>query len=182
MPLQDVFAGVKEAKPSFAANYTRDGHYFARINRVKFGKSRKSEEFVAVEMIILHVYDDNNGTGHKVGEDATHMLMCKHDMFLPNFKAMVVNLVKCPETEIGPEECMQICDENIQPFAGMLVEFIAKTITTQADRDFTRMDYKRQVPAEEVAGLLSDDLKERLFPQGELERKIEVERKSPVPQ
>lgn len=182
MPLQDVFAGVKEAKPSFAANYLSEGHYLLRIDRVKFGKTRKGDEFVAVETTVAHVWDNNDGAGHKIGENATHMLMCKHDMFLPNFKAMIVNLLKCPETDITVDACVQICDEATQPFSGMLVEIIAKNIVTREGNDFTRIDYKRQVPAEEVAGLLSDEVKTRLFPDGELERKIEVERERPVPQ
>jgi hypothetical protein len=171
-----LFGKIKEAKPSMDANYDRDGSYISKIIQVKVGESRKKETFVAIEKMVIKVYDDGEGKGHKAGELATHMMMTKHDSFEGNFKSFVMNTTGCAKSEIDENACEKIVSER-QPMAGMIIRHINKTIQTRAGHDFTVVSYKGEVLASEVPELLGngEDLIERFFPDGQLEELIALE-------
>lgn len=169
-----MFDGIKDAKASMDANYDRDGDYISRIDRVKGGKSRSGDEFVAVEKTIIFVYDDGEGRGHKVGENVTHMMMKKHDSFLGNMKAFVAKCMGCDEEEVDGAACEEIISED-NPMGGMVVHQVNKTIQTRKGNDFTRVSYKGEVEASHLAELLDEDTIGRFFGDGLLEKMIEDE-------
>lgn len=167
--LNTMFTGIKDAKAQMDANYMRPGIYWSRINRVKVDVSRKQEAFVAIEMTAIHIIDDDDGKGHKLGEDVTHMLMPKHDMFLPNMKGFIAGALSMAIDDITEVEAMSVCGAD-QPLAGTVVECRNRTIITKEGRPFTVVKYVREVPASELLQALPPIDQENFFPGGALGR------------
>ena len=145
----DLFAGIADAKARLDANYERPGHYVERIDAIKRGQSRKGDAFLVVEKTVLHVFDDDEGRGHKAGESVSHMMMSKHDSFLGNVKAMVAKLLDCATESVDSNACLMICDDS-QPLGGMLIECKNRNIQTKAGNPFTVINYIREVTAQEL--------------------------------
>ncbi len=145
----NLFAGISEAKARLDANYERPGHYYLRIDALKIGRSRRGDDFMAVEKTVIHVLDDDEGKAHKPGESVTHMMMAKHDSFLGNVKAMVAKLLDCSVDSVTPDACVMICGDD-QPLSGMVIECKNRNIMTRADKPFTVINYIREVPALEL--------------------------------
>lgn len=145
----NMFTGIAAAKAKMDANYESPGHYLERIDRVKVDVTRDNSAFVAIEKTIIHVYDNDDGKGHKPGENVTHMLMQKHDSFLPNMKAFIAAACSMDAAEITPENAMQVCGPT-QPLAGTVVECKNRTIMTKKQQPFTLIIYQREVTATEL--------------------------------
>ena len=150
------FEGVEAAKPQKSGNFIRPCDIIARIDRIKKGETRKGIGFIANEMIVLHAFEGS----HVVGENITHMLMMDKDSFLGNWKAMIMGIASCAEEEITQEQSEVIISEE-QPFSGDVIRVKARNIKTQADKDFTVVDYHGAVLAEEWMALMSDVEKKR---------------------
>lgn len=163
--MSNPFKGISGVKATQGSNYLRAGHYYMLLRGVKLGQNRKGRDFVAIEMTCLHVFDDDNGRGHKINEDTTHMLMCDSDPFLPNFKAFVSAALDCDESEINEESCIEITG-NDQPLAGLVVEVQGTEIVTQKGNPFTRISYKGAVSEDLLSKTLPQDLQDRYFPDG----------------
>jgi hypothetical protein len=165
-----IFSGISAVKARVAANYMRPGRYWLRINRLKLDSNRKNVPFLAIEMQVCRVLDNDNGQGHKVGEDVTHMLMTDNEMFMPNIKAALARILDVPSETITEEECIAVAGDD-QPLANTVVEILATEIQTRAGNPFTQVDYKREVPIEEVAAGLDDEKAiELCFPNGLLDK------------
>lgn len=172
--LNSMFAGIKDAKAQLDANYMRPGIYWSRINRIKVDVSRKQEPFVAIEQTIIHVLDDDDGKGHKKGEDITHMLMPKHDLFLPNIKGFIAGACSMDADAITEVEAMEVCGVG-QPLTGTVVECRNRQIQTKAGNPFTVVKYEREVPAAELMQALPPIDQENFFPGGALARIAEFQ-------
>lgn len=161
-----IFDDIKDAKASMDSDYVRPGEYLFRIDGAKRDKSRKGDEFACLEMTCVHVFDDNNGAGHRVGNTPTHMLMAKHDSFLGNIKAMISSIMDCDPEEIGPEQAQTVFSGVSTPLKGLVVHVLATNIKTKKNTDFTRVGYKGTVSGEQLKGILSQEVIELHFPQG----------------
>lgn len=178
-----MFTGVQNAKGKRDGNYVKPGNYICRITRVKADKNRKGDEFVAVEMDCLHVAATEQGLpGHIVGEAVSHLLMKKSDYFLDEFRSFAAAAVGCGIDEIDEQACVDICDPELQPLAGSIVEIQAKNRITKQGKDFTNVTYKRRISAAAIkakdaamGGLLTDQEIARFFPKGSLEKQIALE-------
>lgn len=144
-----IFDGIDDAKPSASGNYIRPGHYFARIDGVRLVKKFTGEDFLAIEMNVVQVLDDEDGTGHRVGEDITHLLKSTQPSFLGNVKQFICATLGCSPDEVGKAEADRVTSDE-QPLAGIVIEFVARTTTTRAGKPFTKVTYKREVPAGEI--------------------------------
>ena len=138
------FKGVEAAKASQGGNYIGPCDGLFRIDKVKEGESRKGDGFIVIEMTAFHMFEGS----HVVGENVAHMLMQKFDSFLGNWKAFVMGVSGCAETEVTEEESDVIIGEG-QPFSGDVVRVKARNIQTKAGGDFTVVNYHGTVPAEE---------------------------------
>lgn len=164
-----LFAGIEEAQERRDANYERPGHYIERIDNIKADRSRKGEEFLAIEKTVLHVLDDDNGEGHRVGQQVTHMLMKKHDSFLGNVKSFVANTLGSSPDEVKLDVCVTICAED-QPLSGIIIECQNRNQVTKKGTDFTIINYLGEVPVERLRRLMPAEALERHFPDGALDR------------
>lgn len=167
--LSTMFSGIQQARAKMDANYERTGHYLERIDRVRVDISRKQETFIAIEKTIVFVMDDDDGKGHKKGEQITHMLMQKHDMFLPNVKAFIAASLSMEANQITEAEGMAVCGVD-QPLTGTVLECQNKMIQTKAGHPFTAITYRRDVPASELLQSLPPNDQETFFPGGALQR------------
>lgn len=161
-----LFDGVEQAKASFDAKYQGAGHYLCRIDRIKADKTRGGDEFMAVEMTVMHTFMDGQGAPekwHKPGESTSHLLMKKHDSFLGNVKALVANVTGCHESEVTKADCERIASAE-QPLAGAVIELSARDILTRKNQPFTKVSYIREVPATELVELLDEKIVATYFP------------------
>lgn len=173
--LAGVFSGMKEAKPSFDSNWEREGHYWSVINRVKLDQSRKKDTFVCFEKtVLLCLAPDDVARPHKPGEEISHALWAKHESFLGNMKSALGSIMDIPAADVGEEEALMVCDDD-QPLQGTVVENYNRIIKTkEKGNDFTRVEYRREVPASEVwaaveEGLIPRHIADAAFPDGLLE-------------
>lgn len=172
-----MFSGIDTAKASFDAKYLGQGHYLLRIDRIKADKTRSSDEFLAVEMTVLHTFEDGDGdpsTWHRPGEAVSHLMMKKHDSFLGNVKAMVANLMGCHESEVKEADCESMSGPT-QPLGGMVAEVRSRNIMTRAQKLFTKVSYVREFPASELQDVLSEKVLDTYFPGDTLAEMIAAE-------
>lgn len=166
-----MFSGVKEAKPNFGANYERPGKYIMFIRRVKLDKNRNQDWFVAVEKTSIECLDAlDEPKPHRPGEQCSHLLPNYgpgKPNFLPNFKAMIMNVFEVPEEDIDEDACDVITDET-QPMAGLFVEMQNIGITTKKGDPFTKIKYVRSIPRAEIAAKVNRDILARAMSEEEL--------------
>lgn len=172
---QGLFKGLKDAKARVDSNWDREGRYLMRIDNVKIDSNRKKQTAVFVEKTVVHVIDDADGEGHKVGESTTHSMWTHHESFLGNVKAFLAGALGVPPEQITEEQVYEVVDDE-QPFAGTVVEcHNRKILTREKKQPFTVVNYKREVPAQELIDTLSDEVKETYFPDGALETMLQFE-------
>lgn len=176
MAVPNIFKGLKDAKPRVDGNYLTEGRYWLRINKLKIDTSRKNESFLAIEMTNIRTLDDNQGKGHKPGEDVTHMLMAKFDSFLGNVKQFAVCALggQVKPEEVDEAGMMELCADN-QPLHGLVVEVNNKGITTRKGAPFTTVNYLRVVGVEELLHSLSKADQDRYFPDNYLQKMLAQE-------
>ncbi len=168
-----LFSGIAEAKASFDANYMRTGVYWAKINKLKKDKGFKKREYMAVELVVVKIIENDGGKSHKEGEEVSVVFMEGTTGNEGRMKAFVVNVVGCKPEEVTEERCMTLCSDK-QPLAGTVVEIVARPVTTKAGKAITGVTFKREVPAKEVlAAKLRPDIKDRFFPNNFLESMAE---------
>lgn len=134
------FDNIERAKSTEGGNWVRDGRYRALLGSVKMVTNRKKVELMAIESTITKVIDDNNGKGHRKGEEIVHFLKVANDAFLGNAKQFISASLRCRPEDVGAEQADTVINDK-QPLAGIEVEFTAQTIQTQAGRDFTKVLY-----------------------------------------
>jgi len=161
-----IFDGIKKAPRGFQANYEKPGRYWVRINACKEGKTRKKKPFVVLEKTVIRVLDDDNGNGHRMGEDISHMLMEEWDSFLSNIKTIVGDILGIANDEIDEEVTEELCAEVFcaeSIFAGIVVECNNRNIVKKDGNDFTTIKYVRDIPPEELLEVLDEKTVERFF-------------------
>ena len=152
--MTSMFKGVREAKANFGANYEREGKYVMFLRRVKMDKNRKNEWFIAMEKVCIQCLDPKDEPKpHKPGESLSHLFRNYgngKDFFLPEFKAMIMNVMDVSETEIDEDACDVICSEE-QPLAYLFLEMDNMTITTREKQiPITKVRYIRSIPYSEI--------------------------------
>lgn len=184
------FSGVGDAKASFDAVYCGRGHYLLRIDNVKTDQNRTKRRFVAVEMTVLHTFDDGDGhidtaiksTWHQPGASVSDIMMQDSDYFLGDLKAFIANVAGISQAEVTPKRCSQVTDpKGPQPFAGLVVEMRNRQKPTRPTTQnpqggvFTKRTYVREWKASEFSELLSDKILDIHFPGDAIERLVAEE-------
>ena len=177
--LVGVFSGMKEAKPSFASNYEREGHYWNVIQQVKLDQNRSRVTFVAFEKVCIRSLDPDAPKPHKPGDEMAHLLMSDKDSFLGNMKSAIGGITGMDPNDVGEKEALSVCADD-QPMAGMIIENQNRQIMTKAKKPFTLINYIREVPASEVlaaveAGDIPEHVIEKIFPNNILKELADME-------
>lgn len=178
-----IFAGIGQARDLVDANYDRDGNYFSRIDSIRLKPTRKSGTCLFIEKTHVVIIDDGNGTGHKLGETSSHCISSvggQAEYFLPTVRQFIAAVTGGNPDEIDETDCEAIVGDD-QPFAGMVVEWAGRTINTDKvdehgnPKTFTKIKYKRAVPASELLQLLDERQVDAFFPGGVLQAQAEQE-------
>jgi len=174
----------KESAATDRGAFMRAGRYLAVINRIRSGRSdRHSCDYVAVDMTILHAYDDgersmivNPESGnikdwvedpkglHRAGEDVSVQFMSKYVSAKRNYKAFVANAVGVTENDINPEFCRRVEEDEL--LSGEVVELNNRMIEKKDGGPFTKVWVVRPVPASEFSEVLAEAVAKRHFPEG----------------
>ncbi len=162
-----IFGNIKDAKMRVGANYVKEGHFLLRMDAVKIDKKRNGVIFMAVEMTVLKVLDGS--TNHKVGEAVCHWLDTTKDSFLGNVKSMIAHIMDMKPEDITKEHAVLICGPD-QPMTGNVVEVQAKQIMTKANKPFTEVNYRREVPPAEALTMLDSEVQRLYFPNDMLQK------------
>ena len=174
--LMEIFDGIEKARASRQSAWVKPGHYIYNINKIKLGKTRADDVFMAVELTILHTQGECE---QKVGQEVTHMLMKKHDSFLGNVKAIIASICEVDEDDVTQEDCARVClddgSEQAQPLTGVAVECVNANIATRKGGIFTQVKYKGVVSAVRLKELLPEDSQIMFYPGGELDRLVALE-------
>lgn len=160
-----MFSGIRDARSASDVNYARAGTYLCRIDRCKTGVTRKRIEFTAIEMTIIHVYDDAEGKGHRLGETVTAYYGSDNDYFLSEIKGFIAALLDANEDEIDEDDCFEMVSDE-QPFAGMTIVMKNRDKRSQTPPHgvYTLVRYEN-FPADRVGEVLTEDEIARFFPQ-----------------
>jgi len=171
--LTSIFSGIRTAKATLDANYLRPGHYVCRIDKCKIDQNRKKITFAAIEMTVIQVRDNEQGQGHSQGECVT-FYVDQGDYFLPEIKSFIGNVMGIPQDQITEEHAAEAFGEG-QPLVGTCAEVQARQITTKNGGVFTRVSFRREVPAAEIKQILSPEEEAMYFPDNYLDRVIAAE-------
>lgn len=169
---KSVFKGIGNAKVLKDANYVRPGHYWVKVERCRIGENRKKQELAFIEMTVIDVLDPETSV-HRVGEAITHAVRADNDYFLPEVLAFIsvaagVDIETASDAEKEQAANMVFGDEN--PLGGTILELFARNIVTKENKDFTKINYRREVSYQEAAETLEEDIKNRFYPNGALDR------------
>jgi len=155
-----IFDGVAEASPTRLSNYFKPGHYLWRIERVKEAVTRKGIPYFVAECVCAHVFDDADGKGHRVREEASWLITADKDAFKGNLKSFLMGASGCTEQQISeskPEDLAEVVGDS-QPLAGVIVETLNVDFPTRAGGVFTRVGWKRPWEPQEVAEVISPEI------------------------
>jgi len=165
-----VFSGLKGAKMSGDSNWVKPGLYWCRLDNVKLDETRKNGAALFVEMTVVHVLDDDNGLGHKLGESCTHGMFSKFDSFLGNVKQFISGTLGVAPDEVEEQHIFDIIEAD-QPLQGTVVEVQARQIITrEKGNKFTKVNYKQEIQAKDLLATLDEDAQRIYFPDNVLER------------
>lgn len=163
-----------------------DGQYIARIEKCWIGENRTKDQLAFVQTTLLHRLDP--GSNHSVGEEVTPLAVKeKSDYFWGEISSFIANITGEDVNNMDRDakiELMTSVFESDNPLGGTIIEFSseervkkdAKEKANPGPKDrYTVVSFKRQVPATEVADLLTPEELQRFFPGDALEKLIEAE-------
>lgn len=178
-----LFSGVNTAKPRNKSEYIKSGHYLVRVDCCKLDRTRKHEDFAAVEMTVVKVFDNLNGHGHTLGASVTFIQKRSSDYFLQEINAFISAATGIPNEQVDEGKCMEIFGAG-NPLQNTVLELVANTIMTQANKPFTKINFRRALSASEVKQQLANDPHSlsAFFPNGILDRLEQIEAQYGGPQ
>ena len=135
-----IFDKIGDAKVGQEGNWVRPGKYTAKIMAVKLVKKFNGDQFVAVEMKVLTVIDNDDGKGHKADEDITHLMKVNNPSFLGSFKQFASAALGCDPDDLGKAEADRVTSDE-QPLAGIEIAFRARQKPTKKGGEFTLVMY-----------------------------------------
>jgi len=170
-----LFSGIDKTKPRKDANYWRDGHYLALVERVGKVETRVSGDGIAIECRIIRVLGTGLDSPHQPDETVSQLLLDKYDASGGNFVAFLMTAGGLRESDITDESAADVYgDEN--PLAYTVLEIFCKKGETRGKKvPFVFVNYRRRITAIETDSMLTPDEKERFFPEGLLESLKEME-------
>lgn len=185
---RQLFSGISNAKAGNLSNWVRCGHYLWRIDKVKVSSGHDQSGYLAIEMTCVWSFDENahtyaaNGNNdlyrpHQPGEQAVHLLSRKHQSFLGNVKQFVCAVAGLRDEQVDENVLHQIVTQDL--LVGMVVETTAVVQMTRAGKAFTKINYRRKVPAAETKNFLlqcgAQALIDSLFPNQMLDKMAQLE-------
>lgn len=188
-----MFDNIGKASVTKKGNWFHTGSFLVMNQKVTLNpKTRKGCAAFILEHLVMAVLDCpaeiEPSKRLRPGQKATHMTTSDKEGFEGNVKGMVSEMILCRDPADNPdaypvEAWANLMDEKgpilgeKQAFAGLLMVAVAQQVTTQKGKDFTRIEYKYGVTAQQARDLLKTAGVEELilFPGGELQKMIDAE-------
>jgi len=127
-----LFTGVEDAQENKGFRYIEPGNYTLKVIKCTAGRSRKGEDFFAVDFEIL----ESTNSDFLQASECSWMVMKRHDAFLGNIKGFIAEVMDVDGSEISERDCEAVVGDK-QPLAGKEVFAIAYNKTTKAGKPFT---------------------------------------------
>jgi len=188
---QKKFQQATQTRSSSDYDYLQPGRYFARIDSIKDGETQEGVDFVACDMTIVKVIDDNAGQGHKVGDNVSWITLAKtvKKAGLTYFYKDVANFFGAVMNEdseafengdTGLSDCEVLLEREGNPMAGFVLEIHAKGRTYTADDGTIKTvtankPFKGRLSIDEVEEELEEDVINKYFPNDILDELRETE-------
>ena len=132
-----VFDSIENASFSEGGNYLHQGAYDLEIVKVKLGKTRKNNNFVAVDVKILGTTSDM-----RIGEIGNWFTSDMHDSFLGNVKQFCVALLSASgpidPSSINSAVVEGICKDDGAAIVGSRIRLQVTMVPTQKGGTFSR--------------------------------------------
>lgn len=146
------FDGIENASATKSGNYLREGKYWLQIVALKMHQKDDGTQLFISELRVVRVLDDENGKGHKVGEDVAYVIKrTGNKNYLPNSKALFAAALAMKEEDISGDICNKCLSEE-QPLSGVVIEFVARRQEkkTKPGEFFTKVVPMRRLDLEEL--------------------------------
>jgi len=174
--------GIEDAELSDRLPWDQPGVYIERIDKVHHKewtskKDGQSKEFIAFDKTVLAVLDDDDSKSHFAGQQVSHKIwrnLSWPKMFMSSVKGAIVQIMRCDPKDVTWESVKEMISDK-QPLTDVLVECEVRPGETNEGKPFNFVTYNRRVPAAEVKERLSEDKQNRFFPNGKLDKMIELE-------
>lgn len=169
-----IWDSVVTAKVVTRGEFAKLGHYLVKVEANKFVKGNDGD-FAITEMSVLFVYNDKDGSGHRVGDQFSDVCnltggkKTKTDTMKSRVKTFVVKAMGCTEEEVTAAELEGIFGVG-QPLAGVVLEVSNTPYTTKETKTIiTSINYKRSVPFAEMVRVIPAETLKRFYtgPKGE---------------
>lgn len=182
--MSDLFDDIENEEAAADYNdWLTTGHYLCRIERMRAFTGEDKHDKVALDMTVLHVYGDSEipvdkewesqgkDALHRPGQEVTTMWSSKHQSAKRNLKQFLAAATGESADAITKAACGELVEKNL--LAGEVIEVVSKNVKMKNGGPFTVARCRRNVPASEFAGELSEEMATRFFPN--LEELIEAE-------
>jgi len=182
---QKFFKGVSAARDSIDANYIRPFAGIVRVEKCKLGETRTHEGFFVIECTVLEVRD--NKADQQIpgklpvvpGEAVSHMLMVKHEPFLPNarsfFAAAGIGTVEqfkaMGDDAFIAQVVVPACDPAVQCLTGTIIALDVNNRTAQkSNKTYTRVNWNGEINPVDALTQLRPETIEKFYPNGQLKK------------
>lgn len=190
-----LFAGIAKAQATTQSRFFHQGSFITVLNKIVdrtgANKTRNSGNAIIFEQKVL-VVRDAGGVENPLrpGQTVAHMISDggkRADMFLPNVKAALGQIVQAAEPSFDPEttseeDWMRLLDLALtqQKLSGLFLSVVCTPIVTRDNRPFTRINYERVLSARELRGTFQalNLSEETVFPGGALQTLVDAEIKA----
>lgn len=178
------FKGVSAARDSIDANYIRPFAGIVRVEKCKLGETRGHDGFFVIECTALEVWDgkaDQQTPGKvpvKVGEALSHMLMVKHEPFLPNARSFfaaagigTVDQFKAMGDDQFVAQVVVPACSSTQACSGIIIGVDVNNRTSQKrNQTYTRVNWNGEIDPVAALTKLKPETIERFYPNGALKK------------
>jgi len=159
------------------------GHYLCRIERLRAFTGEDKVDKVVMDVTVLSVYGDSEipvdkewnpqgeGVLHRPGQEVSIMWSSKHQSAKRNLKQFLAAATGESAEAITQAACGELVEKNL--LAGEVIEVVSKNVKMNNGGPFTVARCRRNVPASEFAGIISEEIATRFFPN--LEELLEAE-------
>lgn len=168
---QGFFTGVESANVGMQAEYLKPGTYWIKVGGCKIGRNWKHEDYAAIEGEVVRVLDNDYGRGHRMHESVTDMVKRSSMYFLSDCKAFTAAALGIDPASVTEQQVNDVYGPQQPLTAGQTVmEVVAREQMTKQQTPFTKVSWKRAVPAAELLLFLDNETRERHFPNGVLQQ------------
>lgn len=184
---QGLFAGISKAKPRQGGGFpwVQPGHYFARIDQMKFGVTDGSKgpraSYIVVEMTAMASFEDKEGKSIPAGGQmqAYYSNARYPESFLADIKGLLMAYFSVDNdaaAKIPDGDWESTIAEACQPEQILKGAVLELRVYMNRKQTFTKTEWVRRVSYTELDKIMPrDETRTRILPDEELQKQIAKE-------